>query len=417
VASALVAASIVIGGQAGAATNASAALPWPAGMPRPAVPHCPQGEVPLVPTSGATDGLGVSRFEYASMPGMVVITAPKGLTTRSVTPALLADLGLPTHPGVGTSGNGQAIRQAVALSAQPNARAMCRGTSPITSLPSAPSQVGPLPAGTAAPGIQFTHHFSGIWAGYIVTEAEAGNTINEVNAAWTVDGSHTSTAYAPSSEATWVGIGGGPGDSSSTTGLIQEGTSMRTGDGYQDWYEILGTNGNGCTSDPGPCDAVFNSNVSPGDSVGGEVFWNNNAEACFVFNDNTHTNDSFYACSAIPSGGIYDHTSAEWIDESSVQGGGYDYYDDPGTTYWTDQSLGYSFGGSSAVSSPFVDPYESDVLLVPGTPSTDDGAPAPACSSTGVEAFPTDPVINGSSGSSQIDTCPTGTKVGEDGNT
>lgn len=419
VACTLVAATIVVGGQSSAlAAHGPTTSTWPANMARPAVPQCPQGEVPLIPTSGSTDSLGVSRFEYASMPGMVAIAPPKGLTTGNVTPALLTDLGLPTHPETGAKGREQAVREAVALSAEPNARAFCRGTSPAAPpVRSRASQGTSSAVAKAASGsAQFSHYFSYNWAGYGVTEAEYGTTANEVNGAWTVNGSHTSTQYQPSAEATWLGIGGGIGEGSSTWGLIQEGVAMRTNLGYQDWWEILGdTDNNACNTNPS-CDPVYASYVTPGDSVNGEVFWNTQQVACFDFTDNTHPADSFYSCSGIPDGGIYDHTSAEWINESLVTEGYYQYYDDPGTTYWTNQSLGATFGGAAAVSSPFVYPFQAEVMLVPGTPYTNNGLPSPACSSAGVESFPANAVNNGSSGSSVIDTCPTGFNPGEDGN-
>jgi hypothetical protein len=189
---------------------------------------------------------------------------------------------------------------------------------------------------------------------------------------------------------------------------------MSTGNGYRSWFELLGDVNNGCTNNSA-CLPVYESHVTPGDLINGEVYWPSQTQACFIFSDETNTGDSFDVCSGIPAGGIYDHTSAEWINESQVTSG-YKYYDDPGTVTWTNQELGSAFGGGGTQSSPFAYSYESWVLLVPGTPFVDDSTPSPTCSNTGVESYPENAVNHGSWGSSDIVTCPTGFSAGEDGN-
>ena len=280
------------------------------------------------------------------------------------------------------------------LGAHPSATSFCQSAAPVQSATPATAD-----ATSGSPTPTATHEFDTNWAGYGVTEADFGGAgINAVNGDWTVPSSLTSTAYHPSAEVTWIGLGGGLGEGSDLWSLVQEGTSMVTNQGYQSWFEEIGD-----AEDPGspdaPCGSSTNTcgirwqntgQVEPGDQVGGEVWWQSTTEPCFDFFDLTHSGGSFNMCMTVmPDGVIYDHTSAEWINE--FPSGPYNYYDAPSTTYFSEMSMNADGSGGSW-DSPFDYPGVATVLLVPGTPYTQDGAPATDCSSTGVESYPEDPV-------------------------
>jgi hypothetical protein len=425
-----------LAGPAGAA-EAAAAPQWPAQVAHPAAATCPAGQKLVVPTSGVTDSQGVARIYYQADPGAVAYVAPHLQNASQVTPALLADLGMASAATqlsaqakqrdlTGPQTVPAAVSQVLAMGTHPTAASFCQAAAPLQTAESAPATAAAstratVPAaGSSTPTA--THHFSGNWSGYYVTEGDFGTGINAVTGDWTVPSSLTSTAYKPSAEVTWIGLGGNVGESSDVWGLVQEGTSMVTNQGYQSWFEEVGD-----SEDPGsanaPCGSASNTcgirwqntgQVAPGDVVGGAVWWQSTTEPCFNFVDDTHSGGSFDLCMTVmPAGVPYDHTSAEWINE--FPSGPYNYYDAPSTTHFTEMSMNASASGGTW-QSPFNYPYVASVLLVPGTPYVQDGAPSTACSSTGVESFPEDAANqNAANGQSTIVTCPTGTGLYEDG--
>lgn len=348
-------ASFLLGLDSATAAGSAQVPSWPSQVAHPVAASCPRGQTPILPTSGWTDALGVAHVRYKALPGLVSNVAPRGLTARRVTSAVIADLGL---AAVGQP-RWRLVRQALRLAAMHTAPAFCRSQ------------------------IQFTHVWSSNWGGYGVTETEHGNAINAVRGQWTVGQSMTSSQ--PSAEATWVGVGGGIGGETKGWGLIQDGTSMRTNNGYQSWFEYIGSNG--C------CGAVFNpvNSVRPGDQVAGEVWWGSSTNACFYFTDFSRSGGDISTCKGnlpIP----YDHTSAEWVNENLLADGYY--YDNPGTTYFHDQALNSGFSGQGTWVAPFSGSYEA-IIMYQGSPQGTD------CSNSNVLSYPE----NATGGSSDIITC------------
>jgi hypothetical protein len=373
---------------AGASAAASAA--WPSQVAHPAAVSCPSGSTLVAPSSGWTDALGVAHFSYKAVPGLTASVPPRGLTAGRVTKAMLTDIGLPAGAAgaAGARGGHSAVQQALNLGQHQTAPAFCRSKAqPNEVLPKRSS--GPVTS--AASGTRYTHVYRGNWGGYALTEAENGGAIEAAYGSWTQGGSHTSSS--PSASATWVGIGGGLGEGSGTVGLIQAGTSMQTDEGYRSWFEYIS---NSCTS--GPCAPHFSGtdDVRPGDSLTSDVWWASSTEACFDFTDWTTSAASIFTCvSNIPI--VFDHTSAEWINENLLAEG-YQYYDNPGTTDWTDQAFADNPSTGSYLS-PFSKPYEAVVMAIDG------GSPSPSCGHTGVLSVPVNAGGSSTVGSSQEQTC------------
>lgn len=287
------------------------------GSPGPA--SCPPGETLILPTSGWTDGLGVSHVTYKADPGLVAMIPPHGLTVGKVTTTLLADVGLRTHSARSASYE-RMVRQVLDLAKNQRAPEFCR---------SSPGQAMLETIGAAGSSTRNGVQVNSIWAGYATTEKERGTSITNALGAWTVP-RHTA-GLAPSAESTWVGIGGGP-DGETARGLIQTGTSMQTNEGYRSWWEYIGTSG--CT---GFCGRYSSINaISHGDSVIGEVDWTSSSTACFFFADLSRSTGSWDLCRTVNI--PYDPTSAEWINENHLYQGYY--YDNPHTVYWSGMLAG-----------------------------------------------------------------------------
>jgi hypothetical protein len=194
------------------------------------------GEIPIIPTGGWTDALGVIHLTYRSDPGLISLLSPKGLTASGVTPALLADLHLSAQGSV---------TSATVRSFAARAAVLARNQQPAEFCWSKPdmSELATLRAGNGVLKNSTYDYPGGIWGGYAKTEAEDHNSINAAAGDWQVPSSGTKKK-SPSAESTWVGVGG-LGGSSGVAGLIQTGTSMMTGRAYQTWWEYIGTSG--CT--------------------------------------------------------------------------------------------------------------------------------------------------------------------------
>lgn len=388
VAAVAVAGTLAAAGGAAAASvpTAGAAAAWPSQVAHPAAVSCPRGSTLVAPTSGWTDALGVAHFSYKAVSGLTASVPPRGLTAGRVTKAMLTDIGLPAG-AAGARGGHSAVQQALNLGEHQTAPAFCRSKAQPNEVVLPKRSSGPV---TSASGNRYTHIYRANWGGYALTEAENGGPIEGVYGTWTQGGSHTSSS--PSESSTWVGLGGGLGEGSGTWGLIQAGTSMQTSEGYRSWFEYLS---NSCTSTA--CDPHYSGtdDVRPGDSVSSDVWWQSSTEGCFDFTDWSTSAASFFTCvSNIPI--ISDHTSAEWINENWLDNGYY--YDNPGTTDWTDQSIADGFGGGAFVS-PFTKPYEAVVMSIYA------GSPSPSCGNSGVLSVPVNPGGSSSLGSSQEQTC------------
>jgi hypothetical protein len=359
---------------AGATASASAfAAAWPSQVTRPAAASCPRGEKLIAPTGGQTDSLGVTHLTYRADPGLVANIPPRGLTASRVTPAVMADLGMRViHPT--SSSTRHLVQQVINLGKDRAAPEFCWSR--------------PDPARVMHKGDpdSVNSHVWGNWAGYAVTEAEHGGSINGVNGSWTVPQSMTSSA--PSDEFTWVGVGGGLGEGSPTNGLIQAGTEMLTTYGYRTFYEVIGSSG--CTINTHFCGKYSSVNaVRPGDSVTAAVWWDTAASATFLVDTSNGGGDWDVSTNVnIP----YDHTSAEWVDEWSDPS--VFYYDSPGTVHFADQGLSSNFAGEGPFTSPFTGSYEAVIMGSSGTTCSD-----------GAISYPVDPANTITGGSSEIVTC------------
>jgi hypothetical protein len=381
---------------AGTATAAAAhATAWPSGVARPAAVKCAQGRTLVAPTSGWTDALGVSHFSYRSHPGLTAVAAPRGLTASQVTPALLNDLGLPKgtiKAGPGLRGDGRSVQKALALAKNQTAPAFCmsRLTPRQAGARLWHSSSGRRPAPTA-------DHYNGQWGGYSALESGFGSPINSAAGDWHVGaGGITPPGLVPSGESTWVGVGGGIAGEGPAIGLIQLGTSLVTGQGYQDWWEYIGTGGG--------VSMQFENQVRPNDAVAASVDWTTpGLGACFDFTDFTTSKASFSVCQTGNLGIPYDHTSAEWVNEwisPYYEGYPTSFFQDPGPVYFTDQKMTASFNNAGPWHSPFSYPGKAAVLAVPGTSQS----AAVNCNDPNMVEIP----INGGGvpGSSEILDCP-----------
>jgi hypothetical protein len=244
----------------------------------------------------------------------------------------------------------------------------------------------------AAPHLLNTHVYSGNCAGYAVTESEFGGEIDSVTGSWTIP-SHSS-APEPSGEATWVGIGGDLGGETKGWGLIQAGSSMMYQQGFQSWWEYIGSSG--CTDSTAYCGQYSSVDaISPGQQAVAYVWWDTSTTATFLFDTSSGRGD--YDVTNYPVSIPYDHTSAEWVDENFLQDGYY--YDDPGTVHFSAQGLTGSFAGQGSFASPFAKSYEAVIMTY------DTDISGTNCSNYGVLSYPADAANTSSGGSSEIFSC------------
>lgn len=188
---------------------------------------------------------------------------------------------------------------------------------------------------------------------------------------------------------------------------------IRTGEptppaGFTSWIEELGVNSStggltGCsTAGNNGCNPIYNAGDStrPGDTVLVRVWYTSSAQACFLIVDYTHSGGS------IPTRclqtAVYDHTSAEWINESDFSDGYL--YDNPGTITWNTQDISAAFnaGPNGSWSAAFAGGAYQDVIMF-----TD------ALDNTGVPSCPGDHLllskgINAGTSTSQIASYPVG---------
>jgi hypothetical protein len=379
-----------------AAPVASApAVAWPAQVARPAKVSCPRGEELIAPTGGRTDALGVTHLTYQAAPGLVASIPPRGLTAREVTPMMMADLGMkasrpggsPEDRSGATPGDARAAAErlaklAIRLAKDRTAPEFCRS--------------GPKdPMNTHVYG-------NGNWAGYAVTESEFGGEINGVTGTWAVPLSGSTAANQ--GESTWVGVGGGIGGETEGTGLIQAGTQMEytsKGDyGYRSWWEDYGSNT--CNSNTTFCgkysdpDAIYN-----GEEVTVYVWWDTTSSATFIVSTAGGGGDYDVTDQSVAI--IYDHTSAEWVDENYLADGLA--YDNPGTVQFYEQGLSGSFGGDGSFTSPFAGSYEAVIMRVASTTDTNCDIPGTDTPNDLILSYPAYASNNSDGGSSDVITC------------
>jgi hypothetical protein len=395
---AIVPAVIVAGVMVAAGPHSSAATApgtgtWPAGVAHPARVSCPRGELPVTPTGGWRDVKGVSHLTYKSMPGMVTTLPPRGVKAATVTPALLADLGL--HAGSRTRAalRQSMDRQVAAESAHLVAPSFCRLRHPLA----APAQLAAKSRKGSGPGIVGSHVFTGNWGGTGITSAENGTGINGVAGSFTVGTDKTTSG--PGAESTWLGLGGGLDSEGPPLGLIQDGVIMSAGKGYQSWLETVNYNSSGNYT---CCALKAIGTARPGDSITSEVWWNSASQACFFLYDQQHSGGDIPSTCLTTSSGpnetTYDHTSAEWVNESSFSEG-FNFYDNPGTIKWTGQLFDNNFGLAGSMSSPFP-AGESIIMYYTASPPS-----GTSCATPGVLSYPDNIGTNSAGGFSSIETC------------
>ena len=373
----------VPGVSATAATVQAAAQSWPAQLARPAPASCPRGQTLIAPTGGWTDTLGVSHLTYKADPGLTAVVPPRGLTAGRVTAALAADVGLHASPSASSSAHQLLVRKVLNLAQNQRAPEFCRSKPASGMLETTRAAGSPL-----LNAVQLNAN----WAGYATTQTEHGSPINGASGAWTVP--HHTAGLSPSAESTWVGIGGGPGGETGGIGLIQTGTSMSTGKGYQSWYEWVGTSG--CVNTF--CGKYSSINaISPGDSIQGDVTWNSSTSACFYLYDFSRITGTWSVCQ--PVNVPYDHTSAEWVNENHI--GAVPYYDNPHTVTWTGMTIDSTVAGQGTWVNPFSTPYTA-LIMGPGyTPP----AGTVSCANPNFLSYPVGAATNSDGATSKILTC------------
>lgn len=324
--------------------------------------NCSPGQTAVVPTRSVTDALGVNHVSYASYPGFVVTIPPKGFRADTATTALLKDLHTPdSGQSASALTRTRYINALSQIAANGTAPTFCAVTHPEY-----PPAANNSPV-SATPGFTFSHVESANWAGYAVD-----GTWDGVYGAWTVQTS-ISGPDTPNIDGTWIGIGGDQTDvnnhPASQVGLIQLGTQMATGSGYQSWFEWVSENNTinpQYTSYDGVVFYGTSDTVRPGDAVWGSVYWESSTEACFTFDDTSRSTGSFAGCvTNIPV--PYDRNSMEWIDEDPPG----NYLADFGHTYWTNQE---AYNPSTDQYVPFTNYAYSGYVMRYGT-----GKPSPPC--------------------------------------
>jgi hypothetical protein len=380
-------AALSVPGLSSAATATAAPAPaWPSQVTRPGPASCPRGERLIAPTSGWTDALGVAHLVYRAAPGLVANIPPRGLAAGEVTPAVLSDLGVRAARPASPAREERLARLFVRLARDRTAPEFCHGK----------------PAGVPAPRLRsvsalpstHTDGPTGAWAGYAVTESEFGGGINGVTGSWSVP---ANSGSPPDAESTWTGIGGNIGGEKDGYGLIQTGTEMAFTDvsgqmnGFYTFFQYAGSNN--CKSVCGPYSSA--DAIIPGQEVTAYVWWDSSTTATFLLDTPDPGANWDVTDYSVPV--IYDHTSAEWVNEDHPAFT----YDKPGTVQFTAQGLTGSFGGAGSFISPFEGSYEALIMV------TSTSVKATDCSSgNGVISYPAYPGNSSAGGSSDIITCP-----------
>jgi len=398
-------------------TAPAQASSWQAWIPMPAQAACPSGAEPLSPTSASTDSLGVVHLHY-SFPNFSSALPPKGFRAASESSDLKADL----------FRSGLLTKQAERLAKTPVAPQFCVsshiyadfGKGSPTSNSDNMSTSGEAEQNNSGTGI--ADHSDGNWAGYSV---DGGTGFNGVAGSWSVGTSKTpSNALQPSADDTWIGVGGDLADCSThtTCSLIQEGTEMRSGVGYQSWFEFLCTkSGQPCpgstsvpiqyTSGYGVSFTATGSGVDvvrPGDVMSGNVYWVGTTEACFTLDDNSRSTGSISGCASneVP----YDAESIEWVDEDAWWSS--DFMADFGQTSWTAQSSFSAGTGQTVPISSFNNNSSFSVVgNIAATEADNTIVPDPGCNGFKLVAYPYD-ISSAYGGSSQTVWCSSGPPAG-----
>lgn len=357
---------------------------WPSGLARPQAITCASGSKAVVPTSAATDGLGVIRVHYAAFPKFTTIIPPRGFSAARASQALLDDLGIHAMSTAGEQARLLAqssvarADQQIASSRIPQSFCMSNAI------------FGPdIPATSASPAASAGHYWSHYWAGYTVNGSFTG-----VTGSWTVQNCISCNSLGqPNADGTWIGIGGDQNDIKNNPenySLIQAGTVMMTNHAWNSWFEYISSNSSIDPTNSSLDGVTFTdgSTVRPGDVIYATVNWNTPSIPCFTFGDASRATGSFSGCINDP-GIPYDTRSIEWIDEDPPTGWFYmsgnkwdnlaGFMSDFGHTYWTDQE---AYDPATGNTVPFTD-YGYQAAIMERS-----GQPLPPCTGAPLMAYP-----------------------------
>jgi hypothetical protein len=311
---------------------------------------CAAGEKLIAPSGHTTDALGVIRYTYKALPGMVSIVPPRGLTAARATPQLLTDLGEPTSGPAATSFRHGLAHEATAVPDYCLSPAFSHGM-PASSTQHAKPQIG---TPTKPPNM------SGIWAGYQTTYQQFGHGILAASGQFKITSVAPPTAPAlPAEQDTWVGVGNGPDPAGNPVGLIQDGVDVATNSSgvetIQSWVEGIGPT---CTPTNSPkyCAITLEAKEDPlkGDVIEADVYWPNHTQACWDVldlsaQDQGNLNRDIDLCDTVPA--PFDDTAAEWISENQLRASRY--FQNVGTIQWTNMKLSQSNSDNGPWFSPF----------------------------------------------------------------
>jgi len=388
-------ASIMIGGIAIAVPSAKAAA-----APAAVSMSCPKGDKLIAPTAHTTDSLGVTRYTYRALPGLVTKVPSSGLTASQITPAVVKDLGVLQSAEPITA----QVRQGIAReSLTPSWFCLTTalpGTIPSGGKQSAPGEISPQAlSGSPNP--------SASYAGYAVTSNEFDSPINSVEGDFPI-----STAPVPavnSQTSVWIGVG----DFSQQTALIHAGVLTRTISGsrtFEPFLEYINVAGGNtcCALIPG------SSDVSSGNEVEVEVYWDSDTNACFEVYDKNTVTYPVHSCVTVADYGVqHDTSSAEWLMEDAIpQKTPEEYFENLGQVPWT--SVSFSEGAESDPNwhSPFAYYYdEYEIVAQKGkiyVPTCNIGS-----GPNGVLAYPANPAGTSAAGTfdsniNSVDGCTSG---------
>jgi hypothetical protein len=401
-----VACAALLGTLAGPASQSRAATAtsgWPAWLAKPRASSCQKGATLVVPTGATSDALGVVRVHYSAFPDLFTVVPPRNFSVSHASPALLKDLGIPvpSSPAAGTV-RAQLARSPVALvdertARDPLATSFCMSAKVIAPPRVVSKHLAVAPESVGAETTSLSPNLS--WAGY-----EVNGTFDGALGDWTVNESIPGPP-TPNVDETWVGVGGATFNDS----LIQAGTQMLTGKGYQSWFEwVAGNDGSGTIfptyESYDGVSFTSTSQVHIGDDIQALVYWLTSHEACFNLYDLSSSTGSFSGCvTSMPI--PMSRASIEWIDEDPYPPSGTlegvtlkGYLADFVATSWFNQE---AYNSSTGATVPFTDypPLIANYI--------DSSNQTPVCSSGGVLAYPT--LASGSDdGSSDNEWCRAG---------
>lgn len=321
------AASLIIGGIAMTVPSGEAAA-----APAAASASCPKGEKLILPTAHTTDALGVTRYTYRALPGLVSKVPSLGLTASRVTPAVIKDLGVRVTPTLTTA----QLRRDIARETR-TPPWFCLSAPVAGSIPSAGKH---STSGEMAPQAVDGTNVNSSWAGVQVTSGEFNAPINSAYGDFP-----TTTAPIPqvkSRASEWVGVG--------WPALIQAGIETDSDAGTRTLTPFLDYV-TGSSTDP-CCGLTPGSNVPAGNEMAVEVYWESDTNACFYVLDTNTGQAPINSCVDVSNYGVQHNTSdAEWFLEDALPIGLY--YENLNQIPWTDMS----FSEGAEVNPNWHDPF------------------------------------------------------------